>query len=84
MIVNVTLGNYMRKSHGSILALRSRWIRGKETVREGEALPLRSRQQSLRTTALLNRPAERANMTHVRDWRIGTATSVGAGHFDDP
>ena len=56
-------GNYIQKSHGSILALRSRWKRGKKTVHEGEALPFRSQQQSLRATALLNRPAEGANMT---------------------
>ncbi len=31
------VGNYMQESHGSILALRSRWKRGKKTVHEGEA-----------------------------------------------
>ena len=34
-----------------------------DTVHEGQALPFRSRQQSLRATGLLNRPAEGANMT---------------------
>ena len=56
-------GNYIQESHGSILELLSRWKRGKQTVHEGEALPFRSQQQSLRATALLNRPAEGANMT---------------------
>ena len=58
-----SVGIYLQKSQGSILALRSRWKRGKKTVHEGEALPFRSQQQSLRATALLNRPAEGANMT---------------------
>ena len=53
----------MRMSHGSILAFRSRWKRGKKTGHEGDALPFQSRQQSLRAMALLNRPAEGANMT---------------------
>ena len=57
------MGNHSRKSHGSILALRSRWKRGKKSVHEGEALPFRSRQQRLGATGLLNRPAEVANMT---------------------
>ena len=56
-------GIYIQESHGSILALCSRWKLGKKTVHEGEALPFRSQQQSLRATALLNRPAEGANMT---------------------
>ena len=58
------LGEFnIQKSHGSILTLRSRWKRGEKTVHEGEALPFRSQQQSLRATALQNRPAEGANMT---------------------
>ena len=61
--IDENIGIYIQESHGSILALRSRRKLGKKTVQEGEALPFRSQQQSLRATALLNRPAEGANMT---------------------
>ena len=53
----------MRKSDVLILALRSRWKRGKKIAHEGAALPCRSQQQSWSATALLNRSAEGANMT---------------------